>query len=439
MSWVVLWTDALLYALVASLILLVIYTRRQEHLRRPWRKITSSTTGMAALTVLLGFSAIGLMDSVHFRLQDGQVLSLFDLWAAPLKLHTERTYSAPLATHLYVREYQTLPDGSKAWIYPRLQYGGAHLKDLNEKWRDIAKRSLLGGIKGLGVWLLVNLSLALFCKRKFSSPAWKPVSLTLGIMLVLGFCAAELSLVYHVLGTDKVGEDVLYQSLKSIRTGLVLGTLTTLVMLPFALALGILAGYFGGWVDDLIQYLYTTLNSIPSVLLIAAAILMLQVYMSAHEEEFASLIVRADLRLFFLCLILGITSWTGLCRLLRGETLKLREMEYIQAARALGVSHPLILLRHILPNVFHIVLISVVLDFSGLVLAEAVLSYVSIGVDPTTHSWGNMINSARLELAREPVVWWTLAAAFAFMFAFVLAANLFADVVRDAFDPRRNS
>jgi peptide/nickel transport system permease protein len=114
-------------------------------------------------------------------------------------------------------------------------------------------------------------------------------------------------------------------------------------------------------------------------------------------------------------------------------------MEYIQAARALGVSHPLILLRHILPNVFHIVLISVVLDFSGLVLAEAVLSYVSIGVDPTTHSWGNMINSARLELAREPVVWWTLAAAFAFMFAFVLAANLFADVVRDAFDPRRNS
>nr|WP_306304446.1 ABC transporter permease [Methylogaea oryzae] len=189
--------------------------------------------------------------------------------------------------------------------------------------------------------------------------------------------------------------------------------------------------------DDVIQYLYTTLNSIPSVLLIAAAILMMQVYMANHEADFASLAVRADLRLLFLCGILGVTSWTGLCRLLRAETLKLREMEFVQAARALGVRPWVILARHILPNVLHIVLISVVLDFSALVLAEAVLSYVNIGVDPTTQSWGNMINSARLELAREPVVWWSLAAAFTFMFALVLAANLFADAVRDALDPRR--
>jgi peptide/nickel transport system permease protein len=84
----------------------------------------------------------------------------------------------------------------------------------------------------------------------------------------------------------------------------------------------------------------------------------------------------------------------------------------------------------------HIVLISVVLDFSGLVLAEAVLSYVGVGVDPSMNSWGNMINSARLEMAREPMVWWPLLAAFVFMFVLVLAANLFSDVVRDAFDPR---
>ncbi len=133
------------------------------------------------------------------------------------------------------------------------------------------------------------------------------------------------------------------------------------------------------------------------------------------------------------------TSWTGLCRLLRGETLKLRELEYVQAAHAFGVPHFTILLRHILPNVMHIVLITVVLDFSGLVLAEAVLSYVNIGVDPTMNSWGNMINSARLEMAREPMVWWSLAAAFVFMFTLVLAANLFSDVVRDAFDPRLRS
>jgi len=108
----------------------------------------------------------------------------------------------------------------------------------------------------------------------------------------------------------------------------------------------------------------------------------------------------------------------------------------VLAARAFGVGHGRILLRHLLPNVMHIVLISVVLDFSGLVLAEAVLSYINIGVDPSMQSWGNMINSARLEMARDPVVWWSLAAAFTFMFALVLSANLFADVVRDAFDPR---
>ena len=248
----------------------------------------------------------------------------------------------------------------------------------------------------------------------------RPVLLTLFIIVISSAMLGYLSLYYHVLGTDKVGEDVFYQAIKSIRTGLVIGTLTTLVMLPLAILFGILAGYFRGWVDDVIQYLYTTLNSIPGVLLIAASVLMVQVYMANHEDQFTSLIVRADMRLLFLCLILGVTSWTGLCRLLRAETLKLREMEYVQAARALGVKQSSILLRHILPNVMHIVLISVVLDFSSLVLAEAVLSYINIGVDPTTYSWGNMINGARLEMAREPIVWWSLSAAFVFMFALVL-------------------
>ena len=256
------------------------------------------------------------------------------------------------------------------------------------------------------------------------------------ILLWLAAVALQLAPKYHLFGTDKVGLDVLYLALKSIRTGLVIGILTTLVMLPFALLFGIMAGYFKGWIDDVIQYIYTVLNSIPSVLLIAAAVLMLQVYMDLNKESFTSVVERADVRLLFLCLILGVTSWTGLCRLLRAETLKLREFDYVQAAHALGVSHWKIMTRHIMPNVMHIVLITITLEFSGLVLAEAILAYVGVGVDPTMHSWGNMINGARLELAREPIVWWPLAAAFVFMFALVLAANLFADAVRDAFDPR---
>jgi peptide/nickel transport system permease protein len=255
------------------------------------------------------------------------------------------------------------------------------------------------------------------------------------VCLVSGAVTA-LAAKYHVFGTDKVGQDVLYLALKSIRPGLVIGTLTTLVMLPFALALGIMAGYFRRWIDDVIQFLYTTLHSIPGVLLIAAAVLMMHVYVENHPSLFPTTVERADFRLLFLCLILGVTSWTSLCRLLRGESLKLRETDYIQAAHVFGVSHWRIMTRHILPNVMHIVLIAVVMDFSGLVLAEAVLSYIGIGVDPSMNSFGSMINSARLEMAREPMVWWSLTAAFSFMLVLVLAANLFGDAVRDALDPR---
>jgi peptide/nickel transport system permease protein len=273
-------------------------------------------------------------------------------------------------------------------------------------------------------------------KRRNAAVPWRAAYVALGVILALAGPAFALSTGYHVLGTDKVGQDVLYLALKSVRTSLVIGTVTTLVLLPLGIALGVMAGYFKGWVDDAIQYFYTTLNSIPGVLLIAAFVLMLQVVIERNAELFPTAAHRADVRLLALCAILGLTSWTGLARLLRGETLKLSGLEYIQAAHAFGVSDTRILSRHIVPNVAHIVIIALVMDFSGLVLAEAVLSYVGVGVDPSTTSFGTMINAARLEMGREPVVWWSLAAAFAFMFVLVLAANLFADAVRDGFDPR---
>ncbi len=130
------------------------------------------------------------------------------------------------------------------------------------------------------------------------------------------------------------------------------------------------------------------------------------------------------------------TGWATLCRLLRAETLKIAELDYVQAAHAFGVSKWRVMARHILPNVMHLVLIVAVLDFSALVLYEAVLSYVGVGVDPNSSSFGSMINLARSEMSRDPVVWWNLATAFTFMLALVLAANLFADAVREAFDPR---
>jgi peptide/nickel transport system permease protein len=324
--------------------------------------------------------------------------------------------------------------------YPRLQYGGAHLADVSQRDGDVARRALWGGLGGLAIGLL-SLFLThgtLRCSSTGSKGCVTAIFIATLILTTLVGAVVNLATVYHVLGTDKVGQDVLYLSLKSIRTGLIIGTVTTLVTLPLALFLGIAAGYFRGWVDDVIQYIYTVLSSIPSVLLIAAAVLMMQVTIDTHPQWFDTTAARADLRLVFLCLILGMTSWTGLCRLLRGEAMKLREMEYIQAAQSFGVSSLRILTRHILPNVMHIVLISLVMDFSALVLAEAVLSYVGVGVDPTMISFGTMINTARLEMGREPMVWWALASAFGFMLVLVLAANLFADAVRDAFDPRLN-
>jgi peptide/nickel transport system permease protein len=199
---------------------------------------------------------------------------------------------------------------------------------------------------------------------------------------------------------------------------------------------GILAGYFKGWVDDAIQYFYTVLSSIPSVLLISAFVLMIQVFIDKNPQMFETGLERGDVRLFLLAAILGITGWASLARLLRAETLKLGELDYVQAARAFGVSDLGIMRSHILPNLTHVIVIVAVLDFSGLVLYEAVLSYVGVGVDPNTNSFGVMINGARNEMSRDPVIWWTLATAFGFMVALVLSMTLFASAVREAFDPR---
>ena len=460
---VFLWTDILIYVLLIVVVSAVFYIRRRPHLLVPWKSVLRRKRGVISIMILLSYVVIGLLDSVHFRPAlpadvasesthySTEVMTLLDLAVLPLRQQVEKTYSAPFATRLFVREMQTSEDGKLEYDYPKLQYAGAHLDTEQGKYADIKHSVIRSSIWSLASWFSLVIVVTLYSAKRHKISCWKILrQISLGeshypyrtalfvllLIMLLGFNLTTLSINYHVLGTDKVGQDVLYQTLKSVRTGLVIGTLTTLVMLPVALFMGIAAGYFKGWIDDLIQYIYTTLNSIPGVLLIAAAVLMLQVYMNNHPENFITIAERADMRLLFLCIILGLTSWTGLCRILRGETMKLREADYVLAARALGAGSLTILHRHILPNLMHIVMIAIVLDFSGLVLAEAVLSYVGVGVDPSMISWGNMINSARLEMARDPIVWWSLTAAFISMFTLVLAANLFADVVRDAFDPR---
>lgn len=225
----------------------------------------------------------------------------------------------------------------------------------------------------------------------------------------------------HLLGTDAIGNDVLYQTLKGCRTAMIIGGMTLLISTPLALLFGMIAGYFGRRVDDSVQFVYTVLDSIPGILLLISILMVL------------------GNGLWQLCVAMGITSWVGLCRLARAETLKHRDREYVRAARALGAGHGRIMFRHILPNLLPIVIITTTLGFSGLVMQEAILSFLQLGVGEGTGSWGNMIDGARLELAREPAIWWSLAAASTAMFILVLAFNLFGDALRDAIDPRLRS
>jgi peptide/nickel transport system permease protein len=219
----------------------------------------------------------------------------------------------------------------------------------------------------------------------------------------------------HWLGTDILGRDVVYRALKGIRVALLIGGLTTLVVIPIALLFGVSAGYFGRKVDDTVFFVMTVLSSVPSLLLLIALIMVLG---------------KGAVQV---CVALGITGWVHFCRISRGETLKLRETDYVAAARVLGVSDLTIIRRHILPNMAHLIIITFALTFTSMVLSETILSYLGIGLDG---SWGQMIDQARNELSRTPMIWWNLLAAASLLFVLVLAVNLIADALRDVTDPR---
>ncbi len=449
-KFVFLYTDIVMGLLVLLLALTVRHAFKSPSLRAKWSRVAANQTATACAVVLLAFVAVAIADSVHFRPQVGvgpagepvyatATSSVLDFAVGRHIAPRERSYSEPFA----IRDFDKTPVIGALQakrIHQRLSGVARGLTDgqaAAQRIRDICT-GLLAAAAAAGLALaLVRLLTAAGWRRLFSAAnPWRAALIAfLAIMSLTGFLIAVWPH-WHVLGTDSTGNDVLYAALKSIRTAVVIGSLATLCTLPFAVTFGIAAGYFKGWVDDLVQYVYTTISSIPSVLLIAASVLMIQVFIDKNPLAFETGLERADVRLFSLAVIIGVTSWAGLARLLRAETLKVASLDFVTAARAFGLSPLSIMVRHILPNVVHIVLIVAVLDFSGIVLYEAVLSYVGVGVDPVTQSFGTMINAAASEMSRTPAVWWNLCASFLFMFALVLSANLFASGVRDAFDPR---
>jgi peptide/nickel transport system permease protein len=465
-KFVFLLTDLALLLMLLGIAFYIRHALKSPTLRRTWTYVLRDPSAMAAGVVLAVFFCLAVIDSIHFRpllppaagapadaspAYSTKTLSLLDALLTGPRESVEKTYSVPLGTHQYSKE-SLLVNGKSVRDFPRLQYGGQHLKDTEADWAgDVTRRSFLGLLYGafvaLAIWFCVAFlrgarglgaavqGIVAIWHGKTELP-WRAIMLAVSMVALFSGWVAALWPYYHVFGTDQTGNDVLYQATKSIRTAVVIGSLSTLATLPLAVLFGILAGYYKGRIDDGIQYLYTVLSSIPSVLLISAFVLMIQVFIDKNPTMFETGLERADVRLFLLAVILGVTGWAQLARLLRAETLKLGELDYVQAARAFGVSDGRIMRRHILPNLTHIVVIVSVLDFSGLVLYEAVLSYVGVGVDPNTNSFGTMINGALTEMSRDPVVWWNLFTAFAFMVTLVLSMTIFASAVREAFDPR---
>lgn len=222
----------------------------------------------------------------------------------------------------------------------------------------------------------------------------------------------------HLTGTDIHGRDVLSRVIQGSWISLRVALVMSAIYIVIAVVLGAIAGFFGGWVDDIILWFYQTTASIPGILLLVALTFVL------------------GKGLGNVAIALGLVGWVGLCRLMRAEFIKHRDRDYVLAARAQGAGNWRIMFRHILPNTFHIVIISFTLGFVGAIMGEVILTFLGLGAQAHVPSWGRMISEAQSELFRQPSVWWPLTGATIAMFIVCLAFNIFGDSLRDALDPK---
>ena len=235
------------------------------------------------------------------------------------------------------------------------------------------------------------------------------------------------------MGTTSAGKSVLLKVFHGTKVAFVVGVCGAGLSVIIGMTLGLLAGFFRGWVDVAVQYLYQTVASIPYLLLLLALAFVVRQGPIAEAYHASFIGGYVSLGLFNIIVVIGLTSWVTLCRLVRAEVMKVRELDFVQAARSLGLSELRILFKHVLPNVFHLVIINFSLRFVTAIKSEVILTFLGVGVDKEP-SWGQMIADAKNELMRG--IWWPLAASGLALFGLTLAVNYVGDALRDALDPR---
>ncbi len=250
-------------------------------------------------------------------------------------------------------------------------------------------------------------------------------------------CYAPPSL-SHICGTDYQGRDVFLRTLAGCASALKVGSVAGFMAAFIGVSLGMAAGYFGGRTDEFAVWLYSIFAAMPTLLFVLAfALLFSQDFLSpalAAGFKFAAKLLNTEPGMIGVYLAIGLSGWVTLCRVVRSETMKLKRSGFVAAAKVAGVGNVRIIFRHILPNVFHLVIIYFTTLFAGAVMLEVIVSYLGLGIQ-NLPSWGVMISDGQARLWSG--VWWEITSASTALFILVLALNILGDSLRDTLDPRR--